>query len=438
MFRALRPLFASTVLALVLNFSAAGSPFFDVKSPHEILGVSIDASAEEIKKAYRRLSREHHPDLSAKADKGSKSKSHDEFIAIKNAYETLIDKAVNKSTPHHDEALIKKHGLLGMTLFKPAMLSYYVALAKDIDRALTEADLAFLNSAINGFKEQKDLRTNNELIILMKEISDRKPTAATRAVVRTIIASKHEGLTYMLMRYLFSLRAEPKYREQYFEEFKLFLTKASADNVHHALYEYDFKYEWLFEPQMYEFLLTQIKGGHENITASLAYTLGKKCETPEAFVLFEEILRRRPELFADAYYLPSDMFYFSRPGSKPEYFFRIWDVISPQMLRNFDGIGGGMTEPRVLMFYDLLLLKNDVEILKVFASDYWLTKLRWNPADPVEVARKDWAAQALAIEDATARFDFLFASVSEAAREHYEAMGQFRERAKCEAALTIP
>lgn len=54
---------------------------------YDILGVKRTASQEEIKKAYRSLSRKHHPDLG-----GDK----DDFIRIKEAYEILSDKKRRK------------------------------------------------------------------------------------------------------------------------------------------------------------------------------------------------------------------------------------------------------------------------------------------------------------------------------------------------------
>ena len=53
---------------------------------YEVLGVSKSASADEIKKAYRRLAMKYHPDRN-KDDTGSDSK----FKEAKEAYEVLRD-----------------------------------------------------------------------------------------------------------------------------------------------------------------------------------------------------------------------------------------------------------------------------------------------------------------------------------------------------------
>ncbi len=58
--------------------------------PWSILGVQRDASAEEIKAAYRRLAKDHHPD---------KGGDPDRFIEIQNAYQQLTSPPPQQSTP---------------------------------------------------------------------------------------------------------------------------------------------------------------------------------------------------------------------------------------------------------------------------------------------------------------------------------------------------
>ncbi|MBV8344462.1 MAG: molecular chaperone DnaJ [Candidatus Eremiobacteraeota bacterium] len=56
------------------------------KDYYEILGVAADASGDEIKRAYRKLAREHHPDVAH-----DKSSAEHRFKQINEAYEVLSD-----------------------------------------------------------------------------------------------------------------------------------------------------------------------------------------------------------------------------------------------------------------------------------------------------------------------------------------------------------
>ena len=60
----------------------------DYKDYYAILGVRKEASPEEIKSAYRRLAKEHHPDLHPEKDK---AKAGEKFKEINEAYEVLSD-----------------------------------------------------------------------------------------------------------------------------------------------------------------------------------------------------------------------------------------------------------------------------------------------------------------------------------------------------------
>jgi molecular chaperone DnaJ len=61
-----------------------------IKDYYHILGVSKDATAEEIKKAYRRLAKEYHPDISADENASEK------FKEINEAYHILSDEERRK------------------------------------------------------------------------------------------------------------------------------------------------------------------------------------------------------------------------------------------------------------------------------------------------------------------------------------------------------
>ncbi|MCP4042261.1 MAG: DnaJ domain-containing protein, partial [Gammaproteobacteria bacterium] len=58
----------------------------EYKDYYEVLGVSRDASPDEIKRAYRRLARKYHPDVSKEVN------AEERFKAINESYEVLKDR----------------------------------------------------------------------------------------------------------------------------------------------------------------------------------------------------------------------------------------------------------------------------------------------------------------------------------------------------------
>lgn len=62
-----------------------------MKDPYEVLGVSRDATDEEIKKAYRKLSRKYHPD--ANVNNPNKEQAEERFKEVQAAYQAIMNRS---------------------------------------------------------------------------------------------------------------------------------------------------------------------------------------------------------------------------------------------------------------------------------------------------------------------------------------------------------
>ncbi len=71
-----------------------------MQDPYEILGVSRDADMEEIKKAYRKLSRKYHPD--ANINNPNKEQAEEKFKQIQQAYQKIVDEKENGGSTYQN------------------------------------------------------------------------------------------------------------------------------------------------------------------------------------------------------------------------------------------------------------------------------------------------------------------------------------------------
>ena len=69
----------------LLNLSLEGRVLMEYRDYYKVLGVARAATAEDIKKSYRRLARKYHPDVSKEKDAEQK------FKEVQEAYEVLKD-----------------------------------------------------------------------------------------------------------------------------------------------------------------------------------------------------------------------------------------------------------------------------------------------------------------------------------------------------------
>ncbi len=67
-----------------------------MEDPYKVLGISRDASADEIKKAYRKLSRKYHPD--ANINNPNKAQAEEMFKQVQQAYKQIMDEKEGKTS----------------------------------------------------------------------------------------------------------------------------------------------------------------------------------------------------------------------------------------------------------------------------------------------------------------------------------------------------
>ncbi|NBO17306.1 MAG: molecular chaperone DnaJ [Proteobacteria bacterium] len=85
-----------------------------IRDYYEILGVSKNASDTDIKKAYRNLAREHHPDMVKDSDKAGAEKK---FKEINEAYQVLSDSEKRKQYDQFGHNAFKQGGGAGASGF---------------------------------------------------------------------------------------------------------------------------------------------------------------------------------------------------------------------------------------------------------------------------------------------------------------------------------
>jgi curved DNA-binding protein CbpA len=88
---------------------------------YRMLGVDRDASASEIRRAYRRLARQHHPDRNPASDGPERFRMLAEAYAVLNdpgrraRYDHTLGPPARQDTPRNKSALLARRGVLELS-----------------------------------------------------------------------------------------------------------------------------------------------------------------------------------------------------------------------------------------------------------------------------------------------------------------------------------
>ena len=110
------------------------------KDHYEILGVSQDASTEEIRDAYYKLVKCYHPDVNPNADHDIRVKAEEIFTKITNTYETLSEADKRQQYDSHEELSVLKSQA---KYIYEAEMTFKKGITMLIQRDYTEAEKKF-------------------------------------------------------------------------------------------------------------------------------------------------------------------------------------------------------------------------------------------------------------------------------------------------------
>lgn len=136
------------------------------KDYYVVLGISKGADLSKIKRAYRKIAKQHHPDVSEAGE------SSERFREIKEAYETLVDESRRRKY----DAQLEKIGSPVRITRVPETINVRKSVFDELDRFASFADEFFEGFLPGFFNREKSARHEKdiylEVVLSPKEAQD--------------------------------------------------------------------------------------------------------------------------------------------------------------------------------------------------------------------------------------------------------------------------
>lgn len=150
---------------------------------YDLLEIDKDATQEEIKAAYRRLSMEHHPDRGG---------DRDQFELIKKAYETLSNEERREryDTTGMDEDFFSLAVNMAVAIFKQAMRSDPVNISEEINETIRDA-ISDSDNKIEMFQDQ--IKKHERMVSKIK-------SSPKNDFIKSVIAQENQAIELQIQQ----------------------------------------------------------------------------------------------------------------------------------------------------------------------------------------------------------------------------------------------